>query len=298
MTAGRRMPVAPRRPASAGQSASAPNPIPAAMPCARGATSTGSSATASVAAPPIACSTRARPTTGRSPAAVTTCATPVTASPAVMIHGSVAVDAASALIVSCTGSKDGCRAAARVQPPIMATGAAIADASAQRGTVMCGLSARYVGDWVRDRPPRRMGAGLRGRLRRSGPRSCRVAAALPAGVELPRATTASLRAARLLSAPAHPARPGAAGARTTTCRRRGCRGSSPAASPGRSAARAVSSRTVTESACARRRRRSGAGPRPPGTSSCGRVPSSRRGRWSRSGWWGWRTSRTAARRSA
>ena len=56
-----------------------------------------------------------------------------------MIHGSVAVDAASALIVSCTGSNDGCCAAASVQPPIMATGAAIADASAQRGTVMEGL---------------------------------------------------------------------------------------------------------------------------------------------------------------
>ena len=57
-----------------------------------------------------------------------------------MIHGAVAVEAASALMVSSTESNDGCTAAASVQPPIMATGAAIADASAQRGTVITGAA--------------------------------------------------------------------------------------------------------------------------------------------------------------
>ena len=179
-----------------------------------------------------------------------------------MIHGSVAVEAASALMVSCTGSNDGCRAAARVQPPIMATGAAIADASAQRGTVMEGLpsASGRVGDWVRDRPPRRMG---RFEDDFDGPD-------LDPAVWLPhylpawssRAQTAAsyeLRDSCLHLS--HPARRRGSGAPTTTCRRCACRASSPATSPARSAAPAGSSRTATGSWCARRRRRSGAGPR-------------------------------------
>src|SRR5699024_3122197 len=72
--------------------------------------------------------------TGRRPRAVTTWAIPVTASPAVITHGSTASVAASALIVSSTGSKSGCRDSASSHPPIIATGAVADDASAQRGT--------------------------------------------------------------------------------------------------------------------------------------------------------------------
>jgi len=52
-----------------------------------------------------------------------------------MIHGAVAPDAASALIVSPTASNDCCREPARVHPPIIETGAATADTRAQPGTL-------------------------------------------------------------------------------------------------------------------------------------------------------------------
>src|SRR5665648_741254 len=52
-----------------------------------------------------------------------------------MIHGAVAPDAASALILSPTASNDCCRESARIHPPIIETGAATADTRAQPGTL-------------------------------------------------------------------------------------------------------------------------------------------------------------------
>jgi hypothetical protein len=59
---------------------------------------------------------------------------PRPASAEVMTHRSVAPRAAKALMVSRTASyPGGCRVSAIVQPPMSSTGAATADAMAQRG---------------------------------------------------------------------------------------------------------------------------------------------------------------------
>lgn len=78
--------------------------------------------------------------TGRRPAAVTRCATPVSASPAPMIHGAVDAWVARSLIVERTGSNDACCDCARVHPPIIATGATTAETTAHHGTSPGGCS--------------------------------------------------------------------------------------------------------------------------------------------------------------
>ena len=274
VTAGRRMPVAPRRAASAGHSASAPNPIPAATPCACGAASDGKQRDGERGGPADRVQ-HARPPGDRS-------------QPGRGDHVRDAGDRQAGRHDPRVRRRRGRERADRLlhgverrlpgggQRPAADHGDGGGDRGRERpagdGHGGAAFWSGGVGDWVRDRPPRRMGAGLRGPLRRPRPRSCRVAAALPARVELPRADGGLLRAARLLPAPAHPARAGAVVRRRP--RAADARVGHPVRQllrPGR-AARAASSRTATVSASARRRRRSGAGPRPAGTSSCGREP--------------------------
>ncbi|GIG30612.1 hypothetical protein Cma02nite_32120 [Cellulomonas marina] len=70
-----------------------------------------------------------------------------------MTQGAVAVVAASALIVSRTGSNEGWRAAAASHPPTIATGASTAGTGAQRGRA--GVSS---GEALTARPYRRVAA--------------------------------------------------------------------------------------------------------------------------------------------
>ncbi len=94
----------------------------------------GTAATATVAAPPAARSSRPGSRAGTSAQAVTTCARPVTTSAAVMIQRCGVAEAARALIDSTRASKPpGWAAAAQVHPPTSAMTATVALSTAVRG---------------------------------------------------------------------------------------------------------------------------------------------------------------------
>ena len=94
----------------------------------------GSAATARVATPPAASSTRPVRRAGTRAHAVTRWASPVSTSAVVMIHRCGVAEAASALIDSARASKPpGCTAAAQVHPPTRASTATVALSTAVRG---------------------------------------------------------------------------------------------------------------------------------------------------------------------
>ena len=166
------------------------------------------------------------------------------------------------------------------------------------------LEGGVAGADLRGTPTHSVGAGRddqrhvhRG-VRRAGPGHVGVAAALPARVEFTRRDRGDVRDPRIRAWCCLSRRPRARGCRPSTRRRCGSRGSRPATSPARSAARSASSRWTAGPSCGRSRRRSGVSPRSTAGWRCGRGWWSRRGRWRRGGWSGWRTAPSGARRSA
>jgi len=138
-TAGRRPhgTAVPRRAAPAGQVASPANPIEAQTKCGsepRLPACSGFAATRMPATPAAMRIIRPEVRAGRSASAVTTKQTPTRRNVSVITHRSVMPTAASALIVSATGSNRGCSPAATVHPPIRKTGAATAEITPHHAT--------------------------------------------------------------------------------------------------------------------------------------------------------------------